>query len=148
MECLHAPSQELCSRRTWFNRESLDERKWSHKFVSIRQQNFRTLILRSSVIPCDWLPSNGNQAYLQPWIVTKFIVESIPNNLFQPQYQNVYSPHCLTYNYYATCWENLSKDQGISFLVIFPLFSWLKCLIKQRHCKEKLDVGHHWGLKS
>ena len=29
---------------------------------------------------------------------------------------------------------------------LFPLFSWLKCLIKQRHCEEKWDVGHHWGF--
>ena len=28
---------------------------------------------------------------------------------------------------------------------LFLLFSWLKCLIKQWHCKEKLDFGHHWG---
>ena len=32
----------------------------------------------------------------------------------------------------------------------FPLFSWLKCLIKQWHCKEKLDIGYlvKAGLRS
>ena len=34
------------------------------------------------------------------------------------QYQHVYSPHCPPYISYATSWEILSKNQGISSSVI------------------------------
>jgi len=59
---------------------------------------------------------------------------------YQPQYQQICSPHCSPYICYGTSWENWLTHQDIIFLVIF-------CLFLMTWSRSDTVRRKYWGLK-